>query len=222
MDYQASSPDEKALVEGCACIGFLYTGEVNEVLTVKLQPFKGAYMRKLVTDTSLHFDRLATLEFTSDRKRMSTIVRDGKGQIWLLTKGAESYVLPLCQATSRSMIAVTQAHIDDYARIGLRTLAVARRKMSEDEFLKYQNGSVINNIYILFEKLNMENVHTEINEAGNSLTNRSALMADLQAKLEQSLSKCDLVTRNYILNVFVCRYRPRTARSHCCRGCTAR
>lgn len=116
-------------------------GEVNEVLTVNLQPFKGAYTRKISTNTNMRFERLATLEFTSDRKRMSTIVRDGKGQIWLLTKGAESYVFPLCQETSRHRIAVTQQHINDYAKIGLRTLAVARRKMTNDEYLKYENGT---------------------------------------------------------------------------------
>lgn len=37
FDYQASSPDEKALVEGCAKVGFLFTGETNSVLNIKLQ-----------------------------------------------------------------------------------------------------------------------------------------------------------------------------------------
>lgn len=71
---------------------------------------------------------------------MSTIVRDSKGQIWLLTKGAESHVLPLCQATSKTLVATTQSHINDYARVGLRTLAVARRKMTEEEYEIYENG----------------------------------------------------------------------------------
>lgn len=36
IDYQASSPDEKALVEGCAKIGFLFCGESNSTLSIKL------------------------------------------------------------------------------------------------------------------------------------------------------------------------------------------
>lgn len=36
IDYQASSPDEKALVEGCAKIGFLFCGESNSTLSLKL------------------------------------------------------------------------------------------------------------------------------------------------------------------------------------------
>lgn len=37
MDYQASSPDEKALVEACAKVGFIYTGDDNDIVTVKVQ-----------------------------------------------------------------------------------------------------------------------------------------------------------------------------------------
>lgn len=81
LDYQASSPDEKALVEACAKIGFLYTGEVNDVLIVKIKAYQSAYIKKPLADKELHFERLYTLEFTSDRKRMSTIVKDRKGQV---------------------------------------------------------------------------------------------------------------------------------------------
>lgn len=37
LDYQASSPDEKALVEGCAKVGYLFTGEKSGFLNLKLQ-----------------------------------------------------------------------------------------------------------------------------------------------------------------------------------------
>lgn len=37
LDYQASSPDEKALVEGCGKIGFLFVGEVDDTIMIKLQ-----------------------------------------------------------------------------------------------------------------------------------------------------------------------------------------
>lgn len=37
MDYQASSPDEKALVEACASLGFIYAGDDNDVLNIKLK-----------------------------------------------------------------------------------------------------------------------------------------------------------------------------------------
>lgn len=75
---------------------------------------------------------------------MSTIVRDAKGEIWLYTKGAESHVFPLCQTTTPAqleLIKITQKHIDDFAKIGLRTLAVARRKLTVDEFETFDIGN---------------------------------------------------------------------------------
>lgn len=73
---------------------------------------------------------------------MSTIVRDLKGDIWLYTKGAESHVFPLCMTTPSQLelIRSTQQHIDDFAKIGLRTLAVARRKLTLEEYRTFDSG----------------------------------------------------------------------------------
>lgn len=57
-----------------------------------------------------------------------------------MTKGAESHVLPLCQKSSRTLVAQTQGHINDFAKVGLRTLAVARRKMTIEEYTNFDNG----------------------------------------------------------------------------------
>lgn len=107
------------------------------------------------------------MEFTSDRKRMSTIVRDGKGDIWLYTKGAESHVFPLCLTETHAqseLMKSTQTHIDDFAKIGLRTLAVARRKLTEEEYQTFDVGKwkrkiktsysfENNDIFFLFQKI---------------------------------------------------------------------
>lgn len=92
--------------------------------------------------TEIKFERLHTLEFTSDRKRMSTIIRDPNGQIWLYTKGAESHVFPLCLTTPSqiSLRKTTQKHIDDFAKLGLRTLAMARRELTNSEFQQFCTG----------------------------------------------------------------------------------
>lgn len=58
----------------------------------------------------------------------------------MFMKGAESHVLPLCDQTPRRMIGVTQEHINEFARVGLRTLAVARRKLSNQEYINFCNG----------------------------------------------------------------------------------
>lgn len=73
---------------------------------------------------------------------MSTIIKDVNGDIWLYTKGAESHVFPLCVSTSsqENLMKVTQQHIDDFAKVGLRTLAVARRKLTLEEYQTFDRG----------------------------------------------------------------------------------
>ncbi|XP_055298222.1 phospholipid-transporting ATPase 11C isoform X2 [Sitodiplosis mosellana] len=165
FDYQASSPDEKALVEGCAKVGYIFTGEKGGYLNIKLQsqrPTKG------LSTNEINVERLYTLEFTSDRKRMSTIIKDGKGDIWLYTKGAESHVFPLCLNTSsqQNLMKLTQQHIDDFAKVGLRTLAVARRKLTLEEYNQFD---------------------IDITNASNALANRKTQVEQVQAKIENNL-----------------------------------
>lgn len=103
----------------------------------------------------MHFKRLETLEFTSNRKRMSVIIRDSHQQIWLYTKGAESHVFPLCVNTPAqvNLIRATRKHIDDFANVGLRTLAVARRKLSVDEYRQYISGKLVATVIDYLQKI---------------------------------------------------------------------
>lgn len=74
---------------------------------------------------------------------MSTIIRDPFDQIWLYTKGAESHVLPLCRSSlvQDYLAKVTLSHIDEFATLGLRTLAVARRRLTTEELSEFSRGS---------------------------------------------------------------------------------
>ena len=81
------------------------------------------------------YQKLSVLEFDSTRKRMSVIVRYPCGKIMLVTKGAESSVLPRCV---RGPVEMTNKHIDQYALVGLRTLAVATRELSTEELEKFE------------------------------------------------------------------------------------
>lgn len=168
LDYQASSPDEKALVEACAHLGYVYLGDDDEILKIKVIPphmdysRPAAYMSKT---KELAFERLHVLEFTSDRKRMSVIVRDEKKDIYIYTKGAESYVFPLCGPSSADLVQKTDQHISDFAKLGLRTLAVARKKVSEEEYKEFVE---------------------ELAAANSALENRKQLSEECYAKIERS------------------------------------
>lgn len=113
----------------------------------------------------MHFERLNVLEFTSERKRMSVVIKDEHGMKWIYTKGAESCVFPLCSAQSKEMISITDGHITDFARLGLRTLAVARRRLNEEEYQQFVK---------------------ELNEVKLSLDNRKELSERCYSKIENS------------------------------------
>ncbi|EDW29912.1 GL15838 [Drosophila persimilis] len=168
LDYQASSPDEKALVEACANLGLVYTGDDDEILSVRIVPPHMDYKRPFTIGKPKEekFHRLHVLEFTSDRKRMSVIVRDAEGKKWIYTKGAESYVFPLCANSSADLVTKTDHHISDFARLGLRTLAIARRMIGEEEYRDFLQ---------------------ELAQANSSLENRKQLSEECYSKIESNL-----------------------------------
>ncbi|XP_037298085.1 probable phospholipid-transporting ATPase IF isoform X2 [Manduca sexta] len=122
MDYQGSSPDEKALVEVANRVGVTFLGEEGNNLLLK------------IGENTEMYERLQVIEFTSERKRMSVIVRDKDGKIWLFCKGAESSVFPICKDTA--LIEDTNRDITMFANKGLRTLAVAYREIPEEEYAR--------------------------------------------------------------------------------------
>ena len=74
--YNASSPDEKAIVEACRNYGVAYLGEseANELIQYKLMVTKGPYSKKTT------YDRLQVLEFDSGN------IHKPRGQLRGLTK----------------------------------------------------------------------------------------------------------------------------------------
>ena len=87
IDFQASSPDEIALVRAARDLGLLVASRTLQFIT----------LRKLNADENEDPDQyeiLDVIEFSSKRKRMSIVVRCPDGRILLLCKGADSVILP--------------------------------------------------------------------------------------------------------------------------------
>jgi phospholipid-translocating ATPase len=79
------------------------------------------------------YTELASLAFTSDRKRMSVLVRDeSDGTVWLFMKGADDVVAARVAEGGDEHPSNTP-HLESLARLGLRTLSVAARKVSDEE-----------------------------------------------------------------------------------------
>uniref|UniRef100_A0A803YRU0 Phospholipid-transporting ATPase n=1 Tax=Meleagris gallopavo TaxID=9103 RepID=A0A803YRU0_MELGA len=137
--YEAESPDEAALVYAAQAYSFTLVSRTPEQVTVRLPQ-----------GTLLTFDILYTLGFDSVRKRMSVVVRHPlTKEIIVYTKGADSVIMDLLEDpgkadtnAERRMKRIkdkTQKHLDYYARDGLRTLCIAKKVLSEDDFQKWAN-----------------------------------------------------------------------------------
>ncbi|XP_022033476.1 probable phospholipid-transporting ATPase 7 [Helianthus annuus] len=88
-------------------------------------------------DKNWSFKLLNLLDFTSKRKRMSVIVQDETGQILLLCKGADSIIFERLAKNGRRFEEATTKHLNDYGEAGLRTLALAYKKLEESEYISW-------------------------------------------------------------------------------------
>ncbi|KAI5918884.1 hypothetical protein F4810DRAFT_689816 [Camillea tinctor] len=87
IDFQASSPDELALVRGAQEMGFLVIQRSTSTITVQTSNSYGF-------PSSQEYRILDVIHFSSSRKRMSIIVQCPDAQLWLISKGADSIILP--------------------------------------------------------------------------------------------------------------------------------
>eukprot|EP01122_Echinamoeba_exundans_P017726 TRINITY_DN965_c0_g1_i1.p1 TRINITY_DN965_c0_g1~~TRINITY_DN965_c0_g1_i1.p1 ORF type:complete len:918 (-),score=99.81 TRINITY_DN965_c0_g1_i1:823-3576(-) len=131
--YKAASPDEEALCNGARTNGVIFLGREGTRLNVD------------VLGQPKVFELLAEMEFSSDRRRMSVILRAEDGQIILLCKGADSIIMDRLADTesNRDLLGVTSAHLDTFSQQGLRTLLLGYRVLSDEEWLKWRSKWVV-------------------------------------------------------------------------------
>jgi P-type E1-E2 ATPase len=74
------------------------------------------------------------LEFTPERKRMSIICQEHKGRIKLYCKGADSIIFKRLANSQDALAEISQQHLEEFAKCGFRTLCMAERELSHEEF----------------------------------------------------------------------------------------
>lgn len=126
LEYKAESPDEAALVAAARDVGFPFVSKSKDTVDIEVlgQPER--------------YTVLKTIEFNSSRKRMSVIVRVPDGRIVLYCKGADSVIYErLSPSVDAALKEKTSKDMDAFANGGLRTLCIAYKVLTEDEFLMW-------------------------------------------------------------------------------------
>ena len=123
VTYQASSPDEVAIVKWTESIGL--TLVFRDRTRIELQTPTGA---------RLIFDVLDIFPFTSESKRMGIIVRDQKtSEITFLQKGADVVMAKIVLKNDW-----LEEETANMAREGLRTLVMARKRLSAQSYEEFR------------------------------------------------------------------------------------
>ena len=131
--YKSSSPDETAMVNCARYFGYIFSGR---------DIFNNLYLKDK-NGNETQYKILNILEYTSERKKMSVIVECPDKKIRLFSKGADSVISELI-TENESLIEKTNNHLIKFAKKGLRTLMIAYREISNEEYLiferEYQNA----------------------------------------------------------------------------------
>uniref|UniRef100_A0A673YH10 Phospholipid-transporting ATPase n=1 Tax=Salmo trutta TaxID=8032 RepID=A0A673YH10_SALTR len=131
--YQAASPDEGALVTAARNFGFVFLSRTQDTITISEM------------DREMTYEVLALLDFNSDRKRMSVILRFPDGRIRLYCKGADTVIYERLSPNSKHK-EETQTALDIFANQTLRTLCLCYKDISKQEFdawaKKHKDASV--------------------------------------------------------------------------------
>ena len=137
IKYNAASPDERALIEGAAEYGFRFLDRDSNSILVEVP---GGEKKR--------FEVLNVIEFTSARKRMSVIVKCPDETIKIFIKGADAMIMRLIGEgdDQRKYFKETDEHLHNFAVTGLRTLSLAYKTISKEDYdgwkAKYHEANI--------------------------------------------------------------------------------
>eukprot|EP01041_Mallomonas_annulata_P008259 gene8259-16990_t len=132
---QSESPDEEALVKAAVDLGWAFRSRGNNKIVVE-STRGGGGTSPLTPPPSKQFELLATIPFDSTRKRMSVVLRGEDGSVFVICKGADNIIFDrsvayLGRGVNRDVLST---HLDLFASDGLRTLLIAMRSLSKEEY----------------------------------------------------------------------------------------
>ncbi|RZF42200.1 hypothetical protein LSTR_LSTR004349 [Laodelphax striatellus] len=184
--YHASSPDERALLQGAKAFGFVFdTRTPHEVEIVALENRE-------------KYNVLNVLEFTSARKRMSVIVRMPNGKIRLYCKGADSVIYERLSPDASQYRETTLLHLEEFAQSGLRTLCFAMADINEKDYKEWAQ---------LYNKAStsMQNREVKMEDAANMIERNLYLLGAtaVEDKLQDQVPETIAALLKADINVWV-------------------
>ncbi|XP_014674713.1 PREDICTED: probable phospholipid-transporting ATPase IA [Priapulus caudatus] len=174
INYQASSPDEAALVKGAKRLGFVFKVRTPQAVFIE------------VFGREEKYEVLNILEFTSNRKRMSVIVRTPSGKIKLYCKGADTVIYDRL-GDNQTYRDITLGHLESFATSGLRTLCCAVSDISSELYDQWKDMYHKASTSIQYREKNLEEA-AEVIERNLMLLGATAIEDKLQQGVPETIA----------------------------------
>jgi len=162
QEYACVSPDSIELVKAAKNQGW----ELIESGSTSIKRIKLGNNDNNVID----FERLELIEFSSDRKRETVIVKEKEntnGVIKLYIKGADSIIEErLSRKTPKNILNQCKYYVNKFSVLGFRTLFIAMKILSQEEYNKFSS---------------------DLKEAQMSLENKDEKVAEVYNSIEKNL-----------------------------------
>ena len=125
IEYNGVSPDDVELVKTAASQGYSLLKSPSNIRKI------------LIGNVTHEYEILNILNFSSERKRMSIVLREGNN-IKVYTKGADCEIKKrLSKNSSKKYFTAITKGIDIFSAKGYRTLMIAEKTITQDEYLKW-------------------------------------------------------------------------------------
>jgi phospholipid-transporting ATPase len=124
-EYSGLSPDDIELVKTASEQGFQFIKSPTDLRKIR------------IGEEEKEFELLNLLEFSSDRKRASVIIRDGD-KIKLYIKGADSEIIKrLSEESRKDILEKSKYYVNIFSFKGYRTLLVGMKVIDENEYASW-------------------------------------------------------------------------------------
>ena len=127
-EYICVSPDSIELVKAAKAQGWAYEESGNpDIKIIGLGPNNDS--------NKIKYEKLQIIEFSSDRKRETIIIKTSENKIILYSKGADSVIEKrLSEKSNKEILSQSKYYVDKFSAQGLRTLFIAMKILSENEY----------------------------------------------------------------------------------------
>ena len=133
--YQSTFPDDIALVKGAQQLGYEF----------QLRNYNNLVIKNYINHNTYNFEVLIFIPFTSDRKRMTILVKDqNQGKYFIFSKGSDSVMI--CDSTNQKSIITKYNHsmekkklervLEYFSKEGLRILVMGYREIEQEQAIK--------------------------------------------------------------------------------------